>query len=66
MQPNKKYVKKGIIKHIKKEEIPTEPDVLPAGFEWDTFDIMNDEVATEIANFLNANYVSDPNGYFVE
>ena len=39
---------------------------LPAGFEWDSFDISNEETAAEIITFLNANYISDPNGLFVE
>lgn len=39
MQPTKKYVKEGIIKQFKKEEISTERMPLPPGFEWDTFDV---------------------------
>ena len=66
MQPTQKYKKEGIIKHFKKEDVSTESLPLPPGFEWDTFDVSNDEVANEIVQFLNANYISDPNGLFVE
>lgn len=54
-----------MIKQYPKDKEPKEPIDLPAGFEWDTFDIMDDAVAAEIIDFLNQHYVSDAEGYFI-
>lgn len=38
-----KGLKEGEIKKFPKDEVPTEPIALPAGFEWSEFDVSNDE-----------------------
>jgi len=37
---------------------------LPAGFEWDTFDVTDDAVVKEICEFLMDHYVEDEDGNF--
>jgi glycylpeptide N-tetradecanoyltransferase len=65
MFATKKVVKEGMMKPYPKDKVPIEPVALPEGFEWETFDIMDDAVAIEITDFLNMHYVSDPDGHFI-
>lgn len=44
--------------------MPKEAYQLPAGFEWDTLDITNDEQAKELFELLKANYVEDSESTF--
>ena len=60
----KEMVKEGQIQEFKKEDISPEPMALPPGFEWDTFDITNDEEVDEICEYLMNNYVEDQVGNF--
>jgi hypothetical protein len=57
--------KEGEIKQIKPEDIPDECTPLPPGFEWDQFDIDNDESNIEILEFLNHQFVTDDFGNFM-
>lgn len=61
----KEIIPEGQIKPYPKDKEPKDPIELPPGFEWDSFDIMDDTVATEIIDFLNQHYVSDANGLFI-
>jgi glycylpeptide N-tetradecanoyltransferase len=54
--------KEGEIKKIKPEDVPDECTPLPPGFEWDEFDINNDETNKEITDFLNSQFVGGPSG----
>lgn len=46
------------------EEIRKEPYSLPAGFEWDTVDLANDDNLKELYTLLNENYVEDEDNMF--
>ncbi|KAK7074902.1 glycylpeptide N-tetradecanoyltransferase [Halocaridina rubra] len=45
-------------------EIKQEPYNLPAGFKWDTLDLLNEEVLQNLYNLLNENYVEDDDNMF--
>lgn len=59
-----KNPKEGLIKQYSKEELLSEPAALPPGFEWGTFDLSNDEVCKEVADFLTQSYVESETGDF--
>ena len=59
-----KNPKEGLIKQYSKDEIPSEPAELPPGFEWCTFDLSDDQVCQEVADFLTQSYVESQTGDF--
>lgn len=48
----------------KPEEIRAEPYNLPEGYAWDTLDINDDKILTELYMLLNENYVEDDDRMF--
>jgi len=45
-------------------DIKQEQEQLPEGYEWETFDINNDEHLMKISKFIENNYVEDTSGEF--
>jgi glycylpeptide N-tetradecanoyltransferase len=45
-------------------DIRTEPLALPAGYEWSTVDVHNEDQLTEVRTLLSENYVEDDDASF--
>ena len=48
----------------KVSDVPTEPDTLPASFEWTTCDLDSQEIIKEVYTLLTNNYVEDDSNMF--
>ena len=56
--------KEGEIEHREVKDVQKEPYALPAGFEWTTIDIADDNQVNEVYELLRNNYVEDSESTF--
>ena len=60
--PDEDYDKPIEVKTL--DQVSTEPYALPAQYEWDNLDLMDDAVAKEMYDLLYQNYVEDDDAMF--